>query len=289
MHLDIDLTFSVTEIDGHGSAGTPMEGRVAADGQDIELVLSTTNAFGSDPKSLLPVAEALGEHFDRSGLTLSVVGPDGELLRLGAVKAPLWQRVFTKSKHVRLGDRQALMKAGRTVGGGTARPAVVVPPSTPWPPAPTFNRLVRRKVTTTHSSRGAGRPRLVMSRSEGGESRGQVLEFNLVSDKVVIGSDESCDLRLAGLNAVHAEIYHDERDEFIIVRRGPGGGSQSMASGDQSILRTGTRIELGPWRLVYVREEYADHGRPFGGRQGGEYAYQRPQYNPYLDAVEKGS
>lgn len=35
-------------------------------------------------------------------------------------------------------------------------------------------------------------------------------------------------------------------------------------------LRTGDRVELGPWVLSYFREEHADHGRPFAGRAGGE-------------------
>jgi hypothetical protein len=42
-------------------------------------------------------------------------------------------------------------------------------------------------------------------------------------------------------------------------------------------LRTGALITLGPWRLAFFREEFADHGRPFGGRMGGEFAVQRPQ------------
>jgi hypothetical protein len=34
--------------------------------------------------------------------------------------------------------------------------------------------------------------------------------------------------------------------------------------------------------MAYYREEFADHGRPFGGRQGGEYAFQKQQpVRPY--------
>ena len=43
------------------------------------------------------------------------------------------------------------------------------------------------------------------------------------------------------------------------------------------ILRTGARFTLGKWELVFVRAEFADHGRPYGGRQGGEGTKQKPQ------------
>ena len=46
---------------------------------------------------------------------------------------------------------------------------------------------------------------------------------------------------------------------------------------DRQLLRTGTRVEVGTHRLVFFREEYADHGRPYGGRIGGEAGHQRPQ------------
>ena len=29
--------------------------------------------------------------------------------------------------------------------------------------------------------------------------------------------------------------------------------------------------------MSFYREEYADHGRPYGGRIGGEIGHQRPQ------------
>ncbi|MBA2561020.1 MAG: hypothetical protein H0V07_14260 [Propionibacteriales bacterium] len=46
---------------------------------------------------------------------------------------------------------------------------------------------------------------------------------------------------------------------------------------ETKILRTGCGVDLGRWHLSYFREEYADHGRPYGGRIGGELGYQRPQ------------
>jgi hypothetical protein len=43
------------------------------------------------------------------------------------------------------------------------------------------------------------------------------------------------------------------------------------------ILRTGALITLGSWRLAFFREEFADHGRPFGGRDGRKFPVQRQQ------------
>lgn len=51
---------------------------------------------------------------------------------------------------------------------------------------------------------------------------------------------------------------------------------------DVAVLRTGSRVDLGRWTVTFYREEYADHGRPFGGRIGGELGHQRvqPQRRP---------
>jgi hypothetical protein len=34
---------------------------------------------------------------------------------------------------------------------------------------------------------------------------------------------------------------------------------------------------LGEWTMSFYREEYADHGRPYGGRIGGELGRQQAQ------------
>ena len=47
---------------------------------------------------------------------------------------------------------------------------------------------------------------------------------------------------------------------------------------------TGTGVDLGEWHLSFFREEYADHGRPYGGRIGGELGHQRPQ--PSREAIQ---
>lgn len=45
-------------------------------------------------------------------------------------------------------------------------------------------------------------------------------------------------------------------------------------------LRTGDRLEFGDWVMSFFREEFADHGRPYGGRQGGEFSHQKAQQAP---------
>lgn len=114
------------------------------------------------------------------------------------------------------------------------------------------------------------------------------MEFYLERDHLVIGSEESSDLQLPDIDPVHAEIHHDEHDEYVLISHGAVGGSVSAESGSRMVLRTGARFELGPWRLVFIRAEHADHGRPFGGRQGGEFSYQRPQHNPYTGGRHVG-
>ena len=85
---------------------------------------------------------------------------------------------------------------------------------------------------------------------------------------------------------MHAEIVHNDRDEYVLVRHGKVSGS--FGPGSSSVLRTGSRLQMGQWCLAFFREEFADHGRPFGGRSGGEFAYQRPQRDPRTGALEHG-
>ncbi|WEK60831.1 MAG: FHA domain-containing protein [Candidatus Microbacterium colombiense] len=143
--------------------------------------------------------------------------------------------------------------------------------------------------TTTHAEWGAGEPRLRVSRDD------ERTEFLLVADVVRIGSAEGNELRVADTDPVHATITHDDRDEYVLTLH--GGGEMNAAAGadathpgdDTETLRTGARFTAGPWTFVFAREEFADHGRPFGGRKGGEYNDQdlqapRPDYS--ADAAE---
>jgi FHA domain-containing protein len=123
---------------------------------------------------------------------------------------------------------------------------------------------------TTHDPRGGGRPRLIFAFGGTAPPDASQREFDLVPGVTVIGSGPDADLRLDGLAARHAEIRRDERDEYVYVDLGaePPGRVDGQVAGIKP-LRTGDRIELGDWTLSYYREEYADHGIPFGGRHGG--------------------
>lgn len=138
--------------------------------------------------------------------------------------------------------------------------------------------------TTTHAEWGAGEPRLRISRDE------ERTEFLLDVDVVRIGSAEGNELRLADTDPVHATVTHDDRDEYVLTLHGEGDTSASAGTDgthqgtDSQTLRTGAQFSAGPWTFVFAREEFADHGRPFGGRKGGEYDDQelqppRPDYS----------
>lgn len=130
--------------------------------------------------------------------------------------------------------------------------------------------------TTTHSDHGAGRPRLLVT----GESSKFV--FDIASELVNIGSAESNELRLEGAEPLHATIHHRDDDEYILTLIEEGLMSANpettapTGEGTQ-ILRQGARFTAGPWTLVFARAEHADHGRPYGGREGGEFSHQPPQ------------
>lgn len=137
--------------------------------------------------------------------------------------------------------------------------------STPTPPR------------TTHAAWGAGSPRLIVSE---GDTRTTVA---LTADLVSIGSGPDCDIRVADADPMHATIRHDDRDEFVLRMHGEGetharaDAAATHPDGDALTLRTGAQFTAGSARCVFQREEYADHGRPDGGRQGGELSDQTPQ------------
>lgn len=142
--------------------------------------------------------------------------------------------------------------------------------------------------TTTHAGWGAGEPHLLISRGD------EHFIHHLTADLTRIGSDGGCDVLVADTALLHATILHDDNDEYVLTLHGDGEmNARATTAGDavgehSEILRTGARFTAGPWTFVFARAEFADHGRPYGGREGGELSDQPPQpMRPDYDA-ERG-
>ncbi len=135
------------------------------------------------------------------------------------------------------------------------------------------------RVTTTHTAatdRTTGRPRLVLKAEKLWSGEEQSV-FWLTRTMTTLGSHASCDIVLPDLEALHAVVFQDDADEYILDSCGPESRVHGAVVLKSAILRTGARIDLGPHSLAFFREEHADHGRPFGGREGGEFGHQRSQ------------
>ncbi len=274
--LDIDLRFSMSS-----DASRPaVVGTVSASGTDVEVSVTEGALALPDTRVGLDWARAVGAELARFGITVSLRTRHGVVATAGAVRAPWYLRLVTRSPHLKLRSLSAL-RALRRDGRRPDAQRISLPPTTLFPPAPTVLRRVRRRTTTTHYLPGSGRPRLIFAVQSGTWDGRAPREFNLLPDVTVIGSTGAADLMLPGLNPEHARIVHDERDEYVLYIT----GSETNAAApvlidrpsDGRILRTGALITLGEWRLAFFREEFADHGRPYGGRVGGEFAVQRPQ------------
>lgn len=276
--LDIDLSFTLVEP-GAPDDAPRMHGKVTANGTDVEMYASDPALLLGGRRPKLSTLRLVAAELARREVTVAITGPAGLIARMGAIKSTIAQRVVTWSPHIELGAPAALapfLTPKRRNPESEA--ALELPPSTLFPLAPTFDRRARRRVTTTHYTPGSGRPRLIFVVGSENWNGQPPREFDLLPTVTRIGSGESADLRLDGLLDTHAEIVHDRDDEYVFYPAGQAGASTS--SGRRvtgQILRTGARIELGPWRMAFFREEFADHGRPFGGRAGGEFAHQKRQ------------
>ena len=143
----------------------------------------------------------------------------------------------------------------------------------------------RERITTTHAGWGAGHPRLHV------RSDHDRYVHEITTDLTRVGSADDNEIVLPGADALHATITHDATDEYVLTMFGTGetnAGHRDGPEGQRHLtetLRTGAHFTAGGWRLVFARDEFADHGRPYGGRQGGEFAHQRrqgprPDYTP---------
>ncbi|MFP5311416.1 MAG: FHA domain-containing protein [Actinomycetes bacterium] len=279
--LDVDLDFSYTD-----EFGAVTTGSAKAAGTEVTVQLDGLAPLAGGGLPALEQVRPLAELLARQGVSITVAGPDGNLLSLGKVDSPASQRLVTRSPHIKLGKLGSLLPLVRQ-GKRKPRGMSLLPPSTPLPLVPTVQRRIVRRVTTTHYARGGGRPRLIFVQ-DSATWTGQIpREAALDREVTTIGSSESSDIRLEGLAGLHAEIRHDGQDEYVLVPHAPVSGSVSRTG--PSVLRTGARIQMGQWCLAFFREEFADHGRPYGGRSGGELAYERPQLDPRTGTMERDS
>jgi hypothetical protein len=266
--VDADLTFSV-ELDGR-----TMSGRLAGSGTELELTVDDPWLLGGSGTA---TASAVADRLAAAGLRLTVVA-DRPLAVLGEQRTSFWQRRVTGSRHIRVPSFAAALRLAKL--RRTPPSQTLVPPPTPMPLVPTLVRGPRR-VTTTHDAARGGYPRLVMATPEA-HFPGQRLPAFLLGDRTVFGSDPTADVVLEGLRDQHVEVVRTDDDEFVVRLLSPTAPVRVNGAiiVDEALLRSGTKVALGPHLLVYAREEYADHGRPYGGRVGGELGRQKPQPPP---------
>lgn len=286
MRLDISMTFSRSEPLSEEHAPAPVQGSIKASGRHITVTIDSEEPIFDASKSMLASVRTFAEGLANRGVSMTVVSAHGEMVSIGDVSAPVSQRPLTRSKWIRIESLRALSRMTKRRSKNDQSSSSLLPPPTLWPLVPTVNRQIETRVTTTHHTRGSGRPRLRLVKHHEEFGPGPLLEFDITEDRTVIGSSESCDLQLSGIAPEHAEIVHDGFDEYVLSSRGAIEGSVNPESNKEVTLRTGSRVHIGPWRIVFFREEYADHGRPFGGRQGGEFSYQQPQFNPYERTID---
>ncbi|WP_131105849.1 FHA domain-containing protein [Ornithinimicrobium sufpigmenti] len=87
-----------------------------------------------------------------------------------------------------------------------------------------------------------------------------------------VGGAPEDDLFASGMQPGHLRIERDpttDRHEVV-----PVPVALTLVDGQPLevpvVLRTGTVLRAGDLEFSYVREQYADQGRPNGGRQAGE-------------------
>ncbi|MGO2529855.1 MAG: FHA domain-containing protein, partial [Microbacterium gubbeenense] len=99
--------------------------------------------------------------------------------------------------------------------------------------------------TETHAAWGAGNPHLIVASDEDRHT------FSLTLDEVTIGSAAGSVLRLPDIDALHATIVHDERDEYVLTLHGEGEMNANPHAagthpGERSeTLRTGASFTAG--------------------------------------------
>ncbi len=281
LHLDADLTLEVDTGVAEDDPGRHLAARLTGSGSTVTL---TVDGLGQVPlgvsarRAARPLRD-LARMLADDGLTVVVATRQGPLLSLGRVRQRVGDRAITRSPHIAVHDRRAALRLLRPRGTDGA-PALtgLLPPGTPWPLMPTFTPPRRRHVTTTHDPLGGGDPRLVLYLTPP-EHGGERLVLPLRRGVTTVGASPDDDLTVAGLQPGHVRVRRDAAtDEYEVV---PVHGAPTTVSGvavtAPAPLRTGAPVRAGELTLVYVRDEYADHGLPYGGREGGEFSDHRPQ------------
>lgn len=275
LEVGADLTFEV-----QATGGESVHGTIVGTGRSFDVTVDQPGAFAG--RSDAPAIRGLAGMLASQGVVVRVFSADVHLVTIGAVRAGWLQRRATRSRHIRIGSLRGALTAARAQGRSGDVSVLpdgdLTPAATLFPVAPTFMRRPRRVLAGTVAHRGAGSPRL---NTVPGARRivGGPATYWLTEEIVTLGSAPDCDIVMPGLEEHHAEIHHDERDEYVVVA--VAGTTRVNGAGvRRSLLRTGSRLQVGEWTLTFAREEFADHGRPFGGREGGEIGFQRSQPRP---------
>lgn len=281
MRFDIDLEFSAHLPAEDGRESATVNGSIKAAGSEIHVRTDNAELFRLGSRRNLSAVRELADSLASHGIVVTVTVPEGTIVSMGAVEVSALQRLITTSHHIKPGKANTWAAVVRAQASSNFQ-GRLAPPPTPFPLSPTFQRRYRRKPTTTHYSRGGGRPRLIFVRDSETWDGKPPSEYNLTGEITVIGSGPEANFRLPELAASQGTIVHNELDEFVYEA-----ADSSLSGVHTQVLRTGARLKLGPWRMVFFREEYADHGRPYGGRSAGEFApLQRPQFDPRTGQVE---
>ncbi|MET4001810.1 MULTISPECIES: FHA domain-containing protein [Arthrobacter] len=281
MRFDIDVEFSAHLPAEDGKESATVHGSIKAAGKQIHVTTDNAALFRLGSRRNLSAIKGMAATLARHGIVVTVTVPEGTIVSLGAVEVSAFQRLITTSPHIKPGKSNTWATVVKAQASSNFQ-GRLAPPTTPFPLAPTFQRLYRRSPTTTHYARGGGRPRLIFVRDSETWDGKPPNEYSLTEETTVIGSGPDANFRLPELAGSHGSIIHNENDEYVFWAGDPAG---THAHGQ--ILRTGARLLMGPWRMVFFREEYADHGRPYGGRTAGEFArLQRPQFDPRSGQLE---
>lgn len=272
-----DLRFEIDREDG-----STVHGQLRGRGNRLELEVDQPGAFAgrADAPAIRTVAETLA----RYGMVVRVVSGGQHLVSIGNVKAPWWQRRATGSRRIRIGSLRGALTSARSrarAAEPVLPPIDLVPPLPVWPIAPTFQRYPRVGGGRTHTRGGS--PRLVLFKPD--VMAGERQPIYWLQETTVIGSDPSCDVVLPGLAERQVVIRHSEDDEYVVTTLAGRARVHGAKIDDRVALRAGARLEVGDHLLVFSRAEHADHGRPFGGRVGGELGRQtrQPPRGPHAD------